>query len=105
MSNWKIGDRAICITPGSEINGMKVIITSEVSFNLFELPNGTLTEGFAYAIDPGFPPPAGFYYWSARPKNLIPIPDDKHNFERFHGDLKPCDADYQWNKKPKVVTL
>lgn len=108
MRNWKPGDRAICITPGSRIEGLKVAIMSGIKYGpIGGMPGAATAEAITvnfYYVDPGFPTPIAQPYWAAQPRHLIPIPDNKHNFERFHHDLKPCDADYEWNPN-EVVTL
>ena len=70
--NWNIGDIAICITPGSNIDGLEVEITSGLHSAPSSEPH---TNGVAmYTIDPGFPPPPPFTHYASTPQNLIPLP-------------------------------
>ena len=88
--NWKVGDRAICITPGSRLKGMEVIVTRGLHF--------ISVYGFeAYSVDPGFEPGDFFIGWAAQPENLIPIKDKYDGLELSSWDECPF--------KPKVVEV
>ncbi len=65
--NWKIGDVAICITPGSPMENTEVIILS----NAFREPDKI---DLVYQVDPG--PPLSYYArWGAERWHLQPLPD------------------------------
>jgi len=72
--NWKPGDRAICITPGSRICGLEVTIVSGLRHGGTELNGHYRGQHDKYTIDPGFPPPYR-NHWCAWPENLKPIYD------------------------------
>lgn len=97
MSSWKVGDKAIIDYPLTPVHGQHVTIVS-----IGEA--GRDHDGSAYlgaGVDiPWREWPSGHCVF--RYSQLIPIPDDKHNFERFHSNLKPCDADYEWNPNEVV---
>ena len=74
---WKIGDRAICITPGSCMEGLEVVICSELKYGEI---GGTvrsaasLHAAYHYNIDPGIPTGNEAKFWAAEPQNLISLP-------------------------------
>ena len=76
--NWKIGDRAICITPGSKMNGCEVVIISDL--NEF-ICGKTFKHFHGHDVDPGFPPPPYGIAWATQPKYLIPIKDNYDGLE------------------------
>ena len=72
--NWQIGDVAICITPGSRIEGMEVIICSGLEYGAMENVVGAIDECQRYFIYAGVPSKHSKNYWAARPQNLKPLP-------------------------------
>ena len=74
--NWKVGDRAVCITPGSRMEGVEVIIVRGLhQYYPLGVPLLPKNRETGYSVDPGFPPMASGG-WAAQPQNLIPIDDD-----------------------------
>ena len=70
--NWQIGDVAICITPGSGMNGMEVIIVNELHTAISSDPD--FSGCIVHTVDPGISPEAPHNSWGAEPKHLIPLP-------------------------------
>ena len=67
--NWKPGDIAICITPGSPMENREVTIV-EGPFRVDYKPD------FVYIVDPGMPVGPGPYLcWGAERRHLRPLPD------------------------------
>ena len=64
--NWQIGDVAICITPGSPMEGKKVIILTPA----FPCPG---KKDLVHQVDPGFPP-GDYSGWGAERRHLQPLP-------------------------------
>jgi len=65
--NWQVGDVAICITPGSPMEGREVGIMSPA----FPKPE---KEDLVHIVDPGLPSDP-FPAWGAERKHLVPLPD------------------------------
>ena len=65
--NWKVGDVAICVTPGSPMENKEVIILSPALPRLDKID-------LVHEVDPGFSagPNAG---WGAERRHLWPLPD------------------------------
>jgi len=92
--NWKVGDKAICITPGSRMEGLEVVITRGLQYR------ESITSGLyahRYGVDPGFPPDPLVGTFAARPENLIPVPDNYDGLELSKWDECP------W--QPEKVTV
>jgi S1-C subfamily serine protease len=73
MSNWKVGDMAMCVgnTGAPNINGQIVEVIGPLE-NLIAHPS---LRGFVgHKVDPGFPDPDGIG-WAVPPEYLKPIPD------------------------------
>ena len=64
---WKVGDVAICITPGSQMQNMEVIILS----GPFPLPD---KPDLVHLVDPGMSP-GECIGWGAERRHLAPLPD------------------------------
>ena len=65
--NWEKGDVAICITPGSPMEGREVVIMSPA----FPKPE---KKDLVHIVDPGIPPDP-FPAWGAERRHLVPLPD------------------------------
>ena len=64
---WKVGDIAICITPGSPMHNMEVIILSGPC----PVPD---KPDLVHLVDPGMA--LGEYIgWGAERRHLVPLPD------------------------------
>ena len=72
---WRVGDVAICITPGSPMRNREVIILSEP----FEAPDKV---DLVHMVDPGMSP-APFAGWGAERRHLLPLshPDAPSTWE------------------------
>jgi hypothetical protein len=66
--NWEIGDVALCVTPGSPIEGREVKILTPA----YPRPEKT---DLVHHVDPGFPPPNEYYGWGVERRHLRPLPD------------------------------
>lgn len=64
---WKIGDVAICITPGSPMEGKEVTIVSDAN-------KYSGKTDLVHMVDPGFPP-GDYVGWGAEKRHLRPLPD------------------------------
>ena len=67
-TNWEVGDVAICITPGSEMEGKEVIVLTSA----FEVPDWP---DLVHEVDPGFPPGDDWSGWGAERRHLRSLPD------------------------------
>jgi len=85
--SWKVGDRAICITPGSKMEGLEVMITSGLMYRCMEGPDGIIRDTWQYCVDPSFSVPSPYASWGAQPCNLMPIPDDKASWSELEKSL------------------
>lgn len=65
---WKVSDVALCITPGSEMEGREVTILSPA----YPVPD---KPDLVHQVDPGFPPGDGYISWGAERRHLRPLPD------------------------------
>ena len=65
--DWKVGDIALCITPGSPMEGMEVVIMSP-AFPKIE------KDDLVHVVDPGISPHP-FPGWGAERRHLVPLPD------------------------------
>ena len=63
---WKIGDVAVCITPGSEMEGKEVTILSP-AFTYHDKID------LVHQVDPGFSP-SDYCGWGAERRHLRPLP-------------------------------
>ena len=73
--SWKIGDIAICITPGSRMEGCEIIIRRGLETRAHGGNDGFPPKiSPTYGVDPGFPTPNGAEWWAAEPQHLIPLP-------------------------------
>ena len=72
--NWNIGDIAICITPGSDMEGLEVEIVSGLSRHMAMSVSGIVRELLQHYVDPGIPPRKGCVGWGALPQHLKPLP-------------------------------
>lgn len=65
--NWQIGDVAICITPGSRMEGKEVVILS-IPFSMSDKPD------LVHMVDPGMSS-GNHIGWAAERRHLVPLPD------------------------------
>jgi hypothetical protein len=65
--NWEVGDVALCVTPGSPMEGKEVTILSPA----FPRPEKS---DLVHIVDPGFPP-SDYFDWGAERRHLRPLPD------------------------------
>jgi len=65
--NWEVGDVALCITPGSPMEGKEVTIMSPA------FPRSEKRD-LVHIVDPGYPP-GDFGAWAAERRYLRPLPD------------------------------
>jgi hypothetical protein len=66
--NWEVGDVALCITPGSGMEGKEVTILTP-AYSAPEKPD------LVHEVDPGFPPGSNYRSWGAERRHLRPLPD------------------------------
>ena len=66
--DWKVGDIAICTTPGSRMQNMEVMIVSP-PYSVFGKPD------LVHQVDPGMPPGGIYECWGAERRHLKPLPD------------------------------
>ena len=66
--NWEVGDVALCVTPGSRLEGKEVTILSPA------YPRSEKTD-LVHHVDPGFPPPNEYHGWGVERRHLRPLPD------------------------------
>ena len=66
--DWEIGDVAICITPGSQIEGKEVTILTPA----YPRPDKA---DLVHEVDPGFPPGGAYRAWGVERCHLRPLPD------------------------------
>ena len=64
---WEIGDVAICITPGSPMEGKEVTILSPAGLEPDKID-------LVHLVDPGFPA-GGRSLWAAERRHLRPLSD------------------------------
>ena len=74
--NWKVGDIAICITPGSKMEGLEVEIVSALQGpdKAYEADGSKGSVGSHHEVDPGMPTVMHGNVWCAQPNELIPLP-------------------------------
>ena len=65
---WEVGDVALCVTPGSFIEGKEVTILTPAH------PCAEKTD-LVHQVDPGFPPPYDHYGWGVERRYLRALPD------------------------------
>ena len=65
--DWNVGDVAVCITPGSPMEGKEVTILSPA----YPVPDKT---DLVHEVDPGFSP-GDYSGWGAERRHLRPLPD------------------------------
>ena len=65
--DWNVGDVAVCITPGSPMEGKEVAILSPA----YPVPDKT---DLVHEVDPGFSP-GDYSGWGAERRHLRPLPD------------------------------
>ena len=65
--NWEIGDVALCVTPGSRLEGKEVTILTPA------YPRLEKTD-LVHHVDPGFPPPEEDAAWGVERRHLRPLP-------------------------------
>jgi len=69
--DWKVGDVALCITPGSRMENMEVVIMSPA------IPKPGKVD-LVHIVDPGMPIPEGigpYINWGAERRHLVPLQD------------------------------
>jgi len=66
--NWEVGDVAICVTPGSPMEGKEVTILTPA----YPRPEAT---DLVHHVDPGFPAPEEYGVWGVERRYLRPLPD------------------------------
>ena len=66
--NWEIGDVAVCVTPGSPMEGMEVTILTPA----YPVPD---KPDFVHQVDPGFSPGGQYASWGAERRHLRPLKD------------------------------
>ena len=84
--NWEVGDIAICITPGSPMEGKEVTILTPA----YPRPDKI---DLVHHVDPGFPvgPYAG---WGAERRHLRPLPDPNESGSWDNCVFKPRELVY-----------
>ena len=68
--NWEVGDVAICITPGSPMEGNEVTILTPA------YPYREKTD-LVHQVDPGFPAPEEYGVWGVERRHLRPLPSPR----------------------------
>ena len=63
---WEIGDVAICMTPGSPMEGKEVTIVSDAMIFPGKID-------LVHMVDPGFPP-GDYFGWGAEERHLRLLP-------------------------------
>ena len=69
--DWKVGDVALCVTPGSLMENMEVVILSPAYLDPEK-------NDLVHVVDPGIPIPEGigpYTRWGAERRHLVPLPD------------------------------
>ena len=69
--DWKVGDIALCITPGSDIGGLEVVIKSPPIWD-------PRKKALVHVVDPGIPLPetdGPCIGWGAEQRYLVPAPE------------------------------
>lgn len=91
--NWKPGDRALCITPGSNICGLEVTVMSGLQFDLAIEIDGSVGFSSHHIVEPDIC--ERDFIWVASPRHLKPI---------YDGNQKSSWEDCAWTPD-EVVTL
>jgi hypothetical protein len=68
--NWEVGDVAICIRPGSPMEGKEVTILTPA----YPRPEAT---DLVHHVDPGFPAPEEDAIWGVERRHLRPLPSPR----------------------------
>ena len=80
--NWEIGDVAVCVTPGSPMEGMEVTILSPA------YPYREKTD-LVHEVDPGFSPGGDYRTWGVERRHLRPLPDPNEPSKWDESVFKP----------------
>ena len=70
QTDWQVGDIALCITPGSDMEGLEVVILSQPIWDRGK-------RAVVYLVDPGIPLPETdkpCIGWGAEQRHLVPLP-------------------------------